>query len=192
MLCYSQSILLEISAGEILASSNSAARGIFPARNFRPPEFPRPPPKIPDFGPPGDPPRKPPFSGPRGPPGPPEPPGRLSWPGPQKGRFGGVSPGEGGQKGPFWGGPKTGVLGGVRGGPGARVCNPCPVFRGFSGCWGPFNKCIFRSGFGVFFCAGKFGVRACARGLCAVSRGVSGLCAGSREFLEGRLKIIHT
>ena len=42
---------------------------------------------------------------------------------------------------------------GIRGDPGARVCNPCPVFGGFSGCRGPFNKCIFRSGFGVFFCA---------------------------------------
>ena len=49
---------------------------------------------------------------------------------------------------------------GIRGDPGARVCNPCPVFGGFSGCRGPFNKCIFRSGFGVFFARGgvaKFG-----------------------------------
>ena len=74
---------------------------------------------------------------------------------------------------------------------GADSGSPCPGFWGFSGCRGPFNKCIFRSGFGVFFCARKCArcARVCAvRGvcarcaeLCAGSRGVSG---GSKVFLN--------
>ena len=49
--------------------------------------------------------------------------------------------------------------GGIPGGPesGVRSLQPLPGFWGFSGCRGPFNKCIFRSGFGVFFCAGWCG-----------------------------------
>ena len=94
---------------------------------------------------------------------------------PQNGHFGpksGISGGPGGVRG----GPgfvrgiaslgfpthKPGGSGGGPGGPGSggsRACNPCMDFGPFSGCWGPFNKCIFRSGFGVFFCA-----RGCARG----------------------------
>ena len=45
---------------------------------------------------------------------------------------------------------------------GPRTCNPCPDFGGFSGCRGPFNKCIFRSGFGVFFCARRGAEKWCA------------------------------
>ena len=157
----------------------------FPRRNFRPPEIPGPPRKSRISGPPGTPPENPHFRAP-GPPGvPPTSVGACPGRGPKKGLFGGVLPGREAKNRVFGGVPKRGFWGGSGGGPGARVCNPCPDFGGFSGCWGPFNKCIFRSGFGVFFCAGKFGVRACCA-VCARCRAeFRGLCAGSREFLEG-------
>ena len=83
------------------------------------------PPQIPGFGPPGP--------GPPGPRGPPP---------------GGVAP-EGAPgadpRDPTPGTPESGISG---------VCSPCRDFGGFSGCRGPFNKCIFRSGFGVFFLRG--------------------------------------
>ena len=95
---------------------------------------------------------------------------------PQKGSSGGPFQPEGGPNGVFWGGPQEGSWGGpggVRGVPEPRVCNPCPDFGGFWGCWGPFNKCIFRSGFGVFFCAGKFGQGGCGAGSRGEFRGVA-------------------
>jgi hypothetical protein len=63
---------------------------------------------------------------------------------PESGR--GVS---GAREGAAWGGRNPGGVGGARG----RNLQPLPGFGGFSGCRGPFNKCIFRSGFGVFLCA---------------------------------------
>ena len=74
-------------------------------------------------------------------------------------------------------GARGGSWGGSRGGPdsGVRDLQPLPGFWGFSGCRGPFNKCIFRSGFGVFFCArrcGEFGEFWC--GNSGNSREISG------------------
>ena len=132
-----QSILLEISAGEILASSKSPGPRNFPRRNFPPRKFPRTPPKIPDFGPPRDPPQKPPFSGSRGPPGPPGGPPGVPQPGAPKRAFLGGAPGAGSQKLGFWGVPKRGFWGGPGGsrGPGLQ---PLPGFSGFFGVLGAF------------------------------------------------------
>ena len=143
-----------------------------------PPGGPPRDPGTPGISPPGPgfPPRKSPES--RIPGGPP--------PGPRKSRIsGGSSRGpspRGPRKGGFSGvrrarrGPKTRFLGGPRGGSpggpfrGSEIGNPCPDFGGFSGCRGPFNKCIFRSVFGVFFRARG------ARN--SVTRGVSGRSPG--------------
>ena len=115
--------------------------------------------EIRDFGPPRAPPGNPGFRAPgtpRGPRAPPGPPGRPSWEGrtltrrrPKMAILGGLGPPRGPPRDPPRSGPRT--------------CNPCPDFGGFSGCRGPFNKCIFRSGFGVFFCVRGGVARVCAR-----------------------------
>ena len=71
-------------------------------------------------------------------------------------------------------GPDLADLGGI---PGPGICNPCHGFPGFSGCRGPFNKCIFRSGFGVFFGA--------ARGVAKTGPGV---CFRSESGIPGNLE----
>ena len=53
------------------------------------------------------------------------------------------------------GGPNRGFPGVFR----VQNLQPLPGFWGFSGCRGPFNKCIFRSAFGVFFGARKCSAR---------------------------------
>ena len=81
----------------------------------------------------------------------------------------------------LFGGPKKGYFGpGNPGFPGAG--NPCPDFGCFSGCRGPFNKCIFRSGFGVVFVRGA--VREFVR-----ARVCAGVCAGVRGCARVRARV---
>ena len=158
-----------------------------------PPGGPPRDPGTPGISPPGPgfPPRKSPES--RIPGGPPRNPRKSrisggSSPGPSPG--GPRNPGISGLRGALRG-QKPGFLGGPRGGSpggpirGSRIGNPCPDFGGFSGCRGPFNKCIFRSVFGVFFRARG------ARN--SVTRGVSGRSPGGgppggvRTGVSGRI-----
>ena len=104
-------------------------------------------------GPPGDPPRAGDPPGPRKsrifPRNPGFRPPRGTPPGPPKTGF--LGP-RGQIWAPGWGYPwgRAGRMPRDPGFPGSGVCSPCRGFWGFSGCRGPFNKCIFRSGFGVF------------------------------------------